>query len=52
MRKTEDESEALHQQLLNREIDLTTFMHKYKTLRKLYHKLALTHLSANMSMVG
>ncbi|KAK1429429.1 hypothetical protein QVD17_11638 [Tagetes erecta] len=52
MRKTEDESEALHQQLLNREIDLTTFMHKYKTLRKLYHKSALTHLAANMSMVG
>ncbi|KAL8245211.1 hypothetical protein R6Q59_011469 [Mikania micrantha] len=48
MNKTEDESEALHQQLLNREIDLSTFMHKYKRLRKLYHKWALTRLAANM----
>ncbi|KAL9993336.1 putative modifier of rudimentary, Modr, helix hairpin bin domain superfamily, ESCRT assembly [Helianthus debilis subsp. tardiflorus] len=52
VRKTEEESEALHQQLLNREIDLTTFMHKYKTLRKLYHKWALTRLAANMSNIG
>ncbi|XP_076952871.1 vacuolar protein-sorting-associated protein 37 homolog 1-like [Bidens hawaiensis] len=52
MRKTEDESEALHQQLLNGEIDLTAFIHKYKTLRKLYHKWALTRLAANMSMVN
>ncbi|KAK9079373.1 hypothetical protein SSX86_001044 [Deinandra increscens subsp. villosa] len=52
MHKTDDESEALHQQLLNREIDLTTFIHKYKRLRKSYHKWSLTHLAANTSMIG
>ncbi|KAL7596247.1 hypothetical protein Lser_V15G28392 [Lactuca serriola] len=52
MHKTEEESEALHQQLLDREIDLTTFTHKYKRLRNLYHKRSLTHLAANTSLVG
>ncbi|KAI3792548.1 hypothetical protein L2E82_06430 [Cichorium intybus] len=36
MHKIEEESETLHQHLLDREIDLTTFSHKYKRLRKLY----------------
>ncbi|XP_076937717.1 vacuolar protein-sorting-associated protein 37 homolog 1-like [Bidens hawaiensis] len=52
MRNTEDESEALHQQLLNGVIDVTTFIHKYKTLRKSYHKWALTRLAINMSMAN
>ncbi|XP_071728241.1 vacuolar protein-sorting-associated protein 37 homolog 1-like [Rutidosis leptorrhynchoides] len=51
MHKTEDESEALHQQLLNREIDLTTFVHKYKRLRNVYHTRALTHLASSTSLV-
>lgn len=50
--KTDEESEALHQQLLNREIDLPTFMHNYKRLRKAYHKRSLTHLATNTSLVS
>ncbi|KAJ9555465.1 hypothetical protein OSB04_010079 [Centaurea solstitialis] len=49
---TEEESEALHQQLLNREIDLTAFVQKYKRLRNSYHKRSLTRLAANMSLAG
>ncbi|KAI3508656.1 hypothetical protein L1887_23665 [Cichorium endivia] len=52
MHKIEEESETLHQQLLDREIDLTTFTHKYKRLRKLYHKRSLTHLATNTSLMG
>ncbi|CAH9085553.1 unnamed protein product [Cuscuta epithymum] len=48
--KTDDESEALHKQLLDREIDLTTFVQKYKKLRHTYHKYALTHLAAKTSI--
>ena len=46
MSKTEEDSEALHQQLLDREIDLSAFVQKYKKMRHTYHKRALTHLAA------
>ncbi|KAF7804378.1 vacuolar protein-sorting-associated protein 37-like protein 1 [Senna tora] len=49
MNKTEEESENVHQQLLDREIDLATFMQKYKKLRTNYHKKALIHLAAKTS---
>lgn len=50
--KSEEESEALHQQLLDREIDVTAFMNKYKKLRNVHHKRALTRLATNLSLVG
>ncbi|KAL6500860.1 hypothetical protein OROHE_025355 [Orobanche hederae] len=46
MSKTEEESETLHRQLLDREIDLPAFVQKYKKMRHTYHKRALTHLAA------
>ncbi|KAL8214318.1 hypothetical protein R6Q57_003767 [Mikania cordata] len=52
MNKTDEESETLHQQLLEKEIDLATFVQKYKKLRIVYHKRALTHLAAKTSLVG
>ncbi|KAJ0817498.1 putative modifier of rudimentary, Modr, helix hairpin bin domain superfamily, ESCRT assembly [Helianthus annuus] len=52
MNKTDEESETLHQQLLAKEIDLATFVQKYKKLRVVYHKRALTHLAAKTSLVG
>ncbi|KAG5583038.1 hypothetical protein H5410_053665 [Solanum commersonii] len=52
MRKTDEESENLDKQLLEGEIDLATFVHKYKKLRQSYHKRALTHLAAKTSITG
>lgn len=52
MKKTEEESEAFLGQLLDREIDLTTFVQKYKKLQCSYHKRALTHLAAKASLVN
>ncbi|KAI3743225.1 hypothetical protein L1987_60931 [Smallanthus sonchifolius] len=52
MSKTDEESETLHQQLLEKEIDLATFVQKYKKLRIDYHKRALTHLAAKTSLSG
>ncbi|KAL0338535.1 UNVERIFIED_CONTAM: Vacuolar protein-sorting-associated protein [Sesamum angustifolium] len=49
MNKTDEESEALHRQLLDREIDLASFVQKYKKMRYAYHKRALTHLAAKTS---
>ncbi|KAG8376635.1 hypothetical protein BUALT_Bualt09G0083900 [Buddleja alternifolia] len=49
MNKTDEESEALHRQLLDREIDLSAFVQKYKKMRCTYHKRALTHLAAKTS---
>ncbi|XP_060176970.1 vacuolar protein-sorting-associated protein 37 homolog 1-like [Lycium barbarum] len=46
MKKTEVESESLEKQLLEGEIDLTSFVQKCKKLRHIYHKRALTHLAA------
>ncbi|GLT93482.1 hypothetical protein SLE2022_112730 [Rubroshorea leprosula] len=52
MNKIEEESEALYRQLLDREIDLGTFVHKYKKLRTTYHRRALIHLAAKTSSIG
>lgn len=52
MNVTDDESEALHRQLLERETDLTSFIQKYKKMRNTYHKRALTHLAAKTSVNG
>ncbi|CAA2973659.1 Hypothetical predicted protein [Olea europaea subsp. europaea] len=52
MNETEVVSEALDRQLLDREIDLTSFVQKYKKLHYTYHKHALTHLAAKTSMTN
>ncbi|KAF3441767.1 hypothetical protein FNV43_RR15682 [Rhamnella rubrinervis] len=52
MNKTEEESENLHKQLLDREIDLAAFVQKYKRLRTTYHKRALIHLAAKTNSIG
>ncbi|KAM3340333.1 vacuolar protein-sorting-associated protein 37 1 isoform X2 [Capsicum galapagoense] len=52
MKKTEEESEALLGQLLDREIDLTTFVQKSKKLGCSYHKRALTHLAAKVYLAA
>ncbi|XP_041025028.1 vacuolar protein-sorting-associated protein 37 homolog 1 [Juglans microcarpa x Juglans regia] len=49
MNKTEEESEYLHRQFLEREIDLGAFVQKYKKLRTTYHRRALVHLAAKTS---
>ncbi|CAI9272956.1 unnamed protein product [Lactuca saligna] len=50
--KTDEESEMLHKQLLEKEMDVASFVHKYKKLRVDYHKRALTHLAATTSLSG
>lgn len=52
MNKTDEESEALHRQLLAREIDLGAFVQKYKRHRTTYHRRALIHLAAKTSSIG
>ncbi|KMS95998.1 hypothetical protein BVRB_003140 [Beta vulgaris subsp. vulgaris] len=52
MNKTDEDSEALHSQFLDKEIELGVFIQKYKKLRSLYHRRALTHLAAKTSSVG
>ncbi|XP_020578709.1 vacuolar protein-sorting-associated protein 37 homolog 1 [Phalaenopsis equestris] len=49
MDKIEKESELLHKQLLEKDIDLPTFVQKYKKLRTTYHRRALLHLAAKTS---
>ncbi|XP_004494103.1 vacuolar protein-sorting-associated protein 37 homolog 1 [Cicer arietinum] len=49
--KTDEESENLHQHLLDREIDLAAFLQKYKKLRNSYHKGTLIHLAAKTSNI-
>ncbi|KAI3921252.1 hypothetical protein MKW92_022814 [Papaver armeniacum] len=44
--KTDEESEVLHKQLLEKEIDVSSFIQKYKKLRTSHHKHSLTHLAA------
>ncbi|XP_016184807.1 vacuolar protein-sorting-associated protein 37 homolog 2 [Arachis ipaensis] len=51
MNKTEEESENLHQQLLDKEIDLGAFLQKYKKLRIAYHSKNLIHLAARTSNI-
>ncbi|XP_042514174.1 vacuolar protein-sorting-associated protein 37 homolog 1-like [Macadamia integrifolia] len=50
-KKAEEESETLHQQLIEREIDISAFVQKYKRLRITYHRCVLTHLAAKTSSV-
>uniref|UniRef100_A0A5B6ZR57 VPS37 C-terminal domain-containing protein n=1 Tax=Davidia involucrata TaxID=16924 RepID=A0A5B6ZR57_DAVIN len=52
MNKTDEESETLHGQLLDRESDIGVFVQKYKKLRNTYHRRALTHLAAKTSLTG
>lgn len=52
MNKTEEESEDLHRQLINSEIDIGAFVPKYKKLRTTYHRRALVHLAAKTSSIG
>ncbi|XP_052176495.1 vacuolar protein-sorting-associated protein 37 homolog 1 [Diospyros lotus] len=52
MNKIEEESETLHRQLIDREIEVGVFVQKYKKLRYTYHRRALTHLAAKTSLVG
>ncbi|KAG4977011.1 hypothetical protein AAZX31_13G130800 [Glycine max] len=51
MNKTEAESENLHQQVLDREIDIGAFLQKYKKLRTAYHRKSLVHLAARTSNI-
>lgn len=41
MNKTEEESENLHQQVLDREIDIEAFLQKYKKLQIAYYRKSL-----------
>ncbi|KAG8374189.1 hypothetical protein BUALT_Bualt11G0105200 [Buddleja alternifolia] len=52
MDKTEDESEVLHGQLLDRELELAAFVQKYKEMRFSYHKRALTQLAMKTSLIS
>jgi ESCRT-I complex subunit VPS37 len=49
MAKLDEESEELHQKFLEKDIDLPTFVQKYKKLRTAYHKQALLHLAGQTS---
>ncbi|KAB8090551.1 hypothetical protein EE612_015748 [Oryza sativa] len=50
MAKLDEESEELHQKFLEKDIDLPTFVQKYKKLRAAYHKQALLHLAGKTSL--
>ncbi|XP_057961676.1 vacuolar protein-sorting-associated protein 37 homolog 1-like [Malania oleifera] len=50
MNQTEEESESLHKQLLDREMELGAFVQKYKRQRTTYHRRALTYISAKTSI--
>ncbi|CAN6359904.1 unnamed protein product [Urochloa humidicola] len=50
MAKLDEESEELHQKFLENDIDLPTFVQKYKKLRTAYHKQALLHLAGQTSL--
>ncbi|XP_068646391.1 vacuolar protein-sorting-associated protein 37 homolog 1-like [Aristolochia californica] len=52
MDKVEKESEEFHSELLEKEIELTVFVHKYKKLRMTYHRRALLHLAAKTCASG
>ncbi|KAF8776350.1 hypothetical protein HU200_003578 [Digitaria exilis] len=47
MAKLDEESEEMHQK---KDMDLTTFVQKYKRLRTAYHKQALLHLAGQTSL--
>ncbi|KAL6867257.1 hypothetical protein ACP4OV_015281 [Aristida adscensionis] len=50
LEKLDEESEELHQKFLEKDIDLATFVQKYKKLRTAYHKQALLHLAGRTSL--
>lgn len=50
MAELDQESEELHQKFLEKDIDLPTFVQKYKKLRTAYHKQALLHLAGQTSL--
>nr|ACU13732.1 unknown [Glycine max] len=50
--KTDEESENLHQHLLDREIDLAAFLQKYKKLRTTYHRKLLYILLLNINSIS
>eukprot|EP00252_Welwitschia_mirabilis_P013010 TRINITY_DN28752_c0_g1_i1.p1 TRINITY_DN28752_c0_g1~~TRINITY_DN28752_c0_g1_i1.p1 ORF type:complete len:235 (+),score=48.77 TRINITY_DN28752_c0_g1_i1:282-986(+) len=45
-KSSEEESDDLHQELMDGKIELNCFIQKYKKLRTLYHKRSLLHLAA------
>lgn len=49
MNKTEQESEAMQGQLVDREVEFGVFVQKYKKLRMVYHQRALIHLANKTS---
>ncbi|CAN6202458.1 unnamed protein product [Urochloa humidicola] len=50
MAKLDEESEELHGKFLEKDMDLPTFVQKYKKLRTAYHKQALLHLAGQTSL--
>ncbi|KAM7255180.1 hypothetical protein ACFE04_020421 [Oxalis oulophora] len=52
MNKAEEESENLHRQFLDGEIDLGPFVQKYKKLRTTYHRRALVNIASRTSSAG
>ncbi|CAN6837769.1 unnamed protein product, partial [Brassica oleracea] len=52
MNEVDEESEALQEKFLEKEIDTAAFVQKYKKLRTIYHRRALIHLAAKTSTIG
>lgn len=52
MNKTDVDSENIHSQFLDREIELAAFVQKYKKFRSLFHRRAMIHLAAKTSLVS
>ncbi|XP_039013328.1 vacuolar protein-sorting-associated protein 37 homolog 1-like isoform X2 [Hibiscus syriacus] len=50
--ETDKESDMMNKQLLDQEIDIGTFVQKYKKLRTSYHRRALIHLAAKTSPIA
>jgi ESCRT-I complex subunit VPS37 len=51
MNQVDEESEALQEKFLEKEIDTAAFVQKYKKLRTTYHRRALIHLAAKTSNI-
>lgn len=51
MNQVDEESEALQEKFLEKEIDTVAFVQKYKKLRTTYHRRALIHLAAKTSNI-
>ena len=50
MAKLDEESEELHEKFLAKDVDLPTFVQKYKKLRAAHHKCSLLHISGTTSL--